>query len=170
MLQPAPIAISDRYSAIAESTPVVQSSPHVPESSKIAIDIPIDHLVVAKPRKLRPNRARLRKKFIDAHEAGCGCCPTAGASSLHSTWAKRKAILNYKNFMNAEYGSNLDWATHIDTVTATSLGIEGWALYDVGTLDEPEISSSTSSTTWAHQAHGIFERRGDAGRGAVPLP
>ena len=44
---------------------------------------------------------------------------------------------------------------------ATSLGIEGWALYDVGTLDEPG-TSSTSSTA-------VCEGRGDAGRGVVPI-
>ena len=95
MIQPAPLAISDRYSAIAEP-------------SSAAIDVPFDNLTVAKPRKLRPDRAKLRKKFIDVHDAGCGCCPTTATTSLHSTWAKRKAIQNYENFMNSEYDANLN--------------------------------------------------------------
>ena len=44
--------------------------------------------------------------------------------------------MNYEKYMNSEYGSNLDWATGIETVAATSLGVEGWALHDVGTLEE----------------------------------
>ena len=147
MIQPAPIAISDRYSAIAEPSPT-------------AIDVPLDNLIVAKPRKLMPNAAKLRKKFIDVHDAGCGCYPMADATSLHSTWAKRTAIQNCENFMYAEYDTNLDWATHIDTVAATGLGIEGWALYDVGTLDEPG-TSSTSSTA-------VREGRGGAEQGLQP--
>ena len=83
------------------------------------------------------------------------------ATSLHSTWAKSKAIQNYEIFMNADHGANPDWATHIDIVAATSLGIEGWALYDIGTLDEPG-TSSTSSTA-------VREGRGAAGRGSAPL-
>ena len=93
--------------------------------------------------------------------AGCGCCATAG---------EKKSDPELRELHESEHGSNLDWALHIDTVAATSLGIEGWAPYDVGTLDGPEISSSTLSMTWAHQAHGIFDCRGDAGQGAVPLP
>ena len=46
MIQQPPIAISDRFSAIAES-------------SQTSIDVPLDNLVVAKPRKLRLNRANL---------------------------------------------------------------------------------------------------------------
>ena len=42
MLQPSQLAISDRYSAIAEQ-------------SSTAIDVPLDKLIVAKPRTLRPN-------------------------------------------------------------------------------------------------------------------
>jgi hypothetical protein len=146
MLQPAPISISDRFSAIAEPTPVAHGSqeasshlidePGGSETHKNSIDIPIGNLIVAKPRKLRPNRARLRKKFAEVHNAGCGCCPTAATTSLHSAWAKRRAIMNYEKFMNSEYGSNLDWATNIETVAATSLGVEGWALHDVGTLED----------------------------------
>ena len=134
------------------------------ETHRTAIDIPIDHLIVAEPRKLRPNRAMLRKKFAEVHDAGCGCCLATAAASLHTTWAKRKAIANYEKFMNFQYDLNLGWATHIDTVAATSLGIEGWALYDVGTLEDDRSSSSMSSTSWAQQAHGIFERSGKGGR------
>ena len=144
MLQPAQIAISDRYSAIVEQSPT-------------AIGVARDSLIVAKPKKLNPNRAKLRKKFIDVHDAGGGCCPTTATTSLHSTWVKRKAIQNYENFMNSEYDANLNWATSIDTVAATSLGIEGWALFDVGTSEEAWTSSGTTSTT-------VRE-----GRGAAPL-
>ena len=82
--------------------------------------------------------------------------------------------MNYEKFTNSEYGLNLDWATNIETVAATSLGVDGWALHDVGTLEEERSSSSTSSTSWLQQAHGIFERSGEAGAaggaaGSVPL-
>ncbi len=53
--------------------------------------------------------------------------------------------MNYEKYMNSEYGSNLDWATSIETVAATSLGVEGWALHDVGALEEEPSSSSTSA-------------------------
>ena len=67
--------------------------------------------------------------------------------------------------MDAEYGANLDWATHIDIVAATSLDIEGWALYDVGILDEPGTSSTSSTSSTA-----VREGRGASGRGSAPIP
>ena len=47
MIQPAPIAISDRYSAIAEPSPTVQVPSHVMDCSRSAIDVPLDNLIVA---------------------------------------------------------------------------------------------------------------------------
>ena len=46
--------------------------------------------------------------------------------------------MNYQNFMNSEYGMNLDWDTGVDAVAATSLGVHGWALCDVGSSDVNE--------------------------------
>ena len=153
MIQPAPIAISDRYTAIAEQSPLR------------SIDVSLNNLTVAKPRKMKPNRAKLRKKFNDVHDAGSECCPTTATTSLHLKWAKRKSILNYGKIMNSEYNANLDWATNIDTVVATSFGIEGWALCDVEPLDGPG-TSSTSSSTDVREGRGVAGREG---RGAVPL-
>ena len=59
--------------------------------------------------------------------------------------------------MNSEYDANLNWATSMDTVAATSLGIEGWALFDVGTSEELGTPSASSSTAVRD------------GRGAAPL-
>ena len=104
----------------------------------------------------------MRKKFIDVQDAGCGCCTTTAITSLHSTWAERKAIQNYEIFMNSEYDANLNWATNIDTVAATRLGIEGWALFDVGSLEEPGTFSTSLSTA-------VGEGRG-AARLSICLP
>ena len=59
--------------------------------------------------------------------------------------------------MNSEDDANLNWATSIDTVAATSLGIEGRALFDVGTSQEPGTSSAPTPTAMRE------------GRGAAPL-
>ena len=60
--------------------------------------------------------------------------------------------MNYEKYMNSVHGANFNWATNIETVAATSLGVEGWALHDVGTLEEERSSSSTSSTSGWQQA------------------
>ena len=137
MPAPAPLAISDRYSGIAEA-------------SHTAIGVTLDKRIVAKPRKLPADRARLKNKFKDVHNVGCARCPFAETPKLlHSTWAKRNAIVSYENFMNCEYGMDLEWASGVDEVAATSLGVEGWALYDVATFEEPWTSPSTSSSAYA---------------------
>ena len=41
---------------------------------------------------------------------------------------------------------NYNGATGIDEVAAASLGVEGWALYDVGSIEYPRATSSTSSS------------------------
>ena len=73
--------------------------------------------------------------------------------------------MNYEEF----HGINVDLkckhiVTDIQVIANSSLGIDGWALYDVGSLEEiplPSVPSRPSS--WDQQAHGIFERRVEAG-------
>ena len=49
----------------------------------------------------------------------------------HSSWAKLKAIQNYEKFVKDTFQIDIE-NTVIDTVEKTSLGVEGWALYDFG--------------------------------------
>ena len=49
----------------------------------------------------------------------------------HSSWAKLKAIQNYKKFVKDTFQIDIE-NTVIDTAETTSLGVEGWALHDFG--------------------------------------
>ena len=65
-----------------------------------------------------------------------------------TAWAKHRAIVSYENF----HGINVDLksdhiVTDIQKIANSALWIDGWALHDVGFLEDA----------------------GDAGRGAVPL-
>ena len=42
------------------------------------------------------------------------------------------AIANYEKWHNMSFGTDWDKQTCIDTITKTSLGIEGWALFNFG--------------------------------------
>ena len=60
--------------------------------------------------------------------SGCadGCCRMG-----YSSWAKLKAIQNYEKITRESLQLDIG-NTVIDTVEKTSLGVEGWALYDFG--------------------------------------
>ena len=47
----------------------------------------------------------------------------------HTSWAKLKAIQNYEKFLKDTFQIDIE-NTVIDAVEKTSLGVEGWALYD----------------------------------------
>ena len=53
----------------------------------------------------------------------------------YSSWAKLKAIQNYEKFIRESLQIDIE-NTVIDTVERTSLGVEGWALYDFGNQDD----------------------------------
>ena len=40
----------------------------------------------------------------------------------HDMGEQKKTILNYENFMNSEYGSNLDWSDRRDPVRERTQG------------------------------------------------
>ena len=52
------------------------------------------------------------------------------------TWTKHKAISNYENFYNIGVDMGTDHITSIETVANSSLGIDGWALFDVVIAEE----------------------------------
>ena len=127
------------------------------------IDVPILDLVVTSRRKIR-NKTKNDTKFIDnkcdcsSHpttSTGPGRCPptplTMGGNpkpvveheivanrnpELATAWTKHKAITNYENFYNIGVDVGRDYITSIETVANSSLGIDGWALFDVGLAED----------------------------------
>ena len=55
---------------------------------------------------------------------------------LATAWTKHKAITNYENFYNTGVDMGRGYITSIATVANSSLGIDGWALFDVGLAEE----------------------------------
>ena len=51
---------------------------------------------------------------------------------LATRWTRHKAITNYENFHNIGADMGRNYVTPIEVVAKSSLGIEGWALFDVG--------------------------------------
>ena len=75
---------------------------------------------------------------------------------LATAWTKHKAITNYENFHNINVDMNWGHSTPIDLIANSALGIESWALHDVGLvetsaklLEKPESSEAPRlSTPW----------------------
>ena len=64
-------------------------------------------------------------------------------AELATSWTRHKAITNYKNFHNIGGDMGRDYVTPIEVVANSSLGIDGWALFDVGLADE-EIGAAAA--------------------------
>ena len=59
-------------------------------------------------------------------------------------WTVLKATQNYENFYNAKNGTELWGETDIKVIEDSSLGVQGWALHDVGRDDD-------DSSSWASE-------------------
>lgn len=78
--------------------------------------------------------------------------------NMATAWTKHRAIVNYENFHNINVDLKSDHIiTPIETIANSSLGISGWALRDVGLLEDAgEAGVSTPidllmrGTTWYH--------------------
>ena len=56
---------------------------------------------------------------------------------LATAWTKHKAISNYENFHNINVELKSDHIiTPIETIANSALGIDGWALHDVGLMED----------------------------------
>ena len=60
---------------------------------------------------------------------------------LAAAWTKHRAITNYENFYSIGVDMGRDHITSIETVANLSLGIDGWALFDVGLAEESVASA-----------------------------
>ena len=55
-----------------------------------------------------------------------------------TAWTKHKVIVNYDNFHNFNVELKSDHIiTPIETIANSALGIDGWALHDVGLMEDP---------------------------------
>ena len=45
--------------------------------------------------------------------------------------------MNFERFHNFKFGKNLDNVTSLDEITMSALGIEVWALHDMGEMEMP---------------------------------
>ena len=129
-----PIVTSDRFGPIADS-------------DDQAIEIPIADFIAKRKKKLR-NKTKHKKTFAPTScHSSCSCpshttartfeipaAPTLvdPSTELSAAWARHRAIRNFEKFQKESFGKELDMQTDINVIASTSLGIEGWALYDVG--------------------------------------
>ena len=74
-------------------------------------------------------------------------------TNMATAWTKHKAIVNYENFhgINVDLKSNLI-DTDVHKIANTALGIDCWALYDVGSLEEAAVQ------------HPVYRRVGSSRR------
>ena len=66
---------------------------------------------------------------------------------LSSAWTRHRVIRNFERYHNDNSGKNLDNVTTIDEISMTSLGVEGWALFDVGETEADMSTTTTLSST-----------------------
>ena len=72
---------------------------------------------------------------LTSGSSGGSCCVDGYCRRGYSSWAKLKAIRNYEKFVRESLQIDIE-NTVIDTVEKTSLGVEGWALYDFRNHDD----------------------------------
>ena len=61
---------------------------------------------------------------------------------LATTWTKHKAITHYENCQIINFDLKRDHiVTPIETIANSALGIEAWALHDLGLMETPPNSS-----------------------------
>ena len=61
---------------------------------------------------------------------------------------RHRAIRNFERYHNDNFGKNLGNVTTIDEISMTSLGVEGWALLDVGeTVADMSMTTTLRSTS-----------------------
>ena len=65
---------------------------------------------------------------------------------LATAWTKHKAITNYENHHNINVDMSRNYVTPIEVVANSSLGIDGWALCDVGSA-EPSGGGDTAGSS-----------------------
>ena len=57
---------------------------------------------------------------------------------MATAWTKHRAIVNYENFHSIDVDLKSDHIiTLIETISNSALGIDGWALHDVGLMEGP---------------------------------
>ena len=121
-----PIAVSNRYAAIDDDAETMT--------------VPIKDLI---KKSTRAKKLKSRKNIL-SHGTSCSCCPSSTARPYEptlfpalpghdepSTWAVVRATQNYENFMLQSHGTDVT-GIDIEVIKNSSLGVEGWALYDVG--------------------------------------
>ena len=119
-----------------------------------SIEIPIEQLIrpAKKPNKKKTKSGRMGLSAAWATASGKApksagpdfpTLPHGNPSDPSSYWCL-KAVQNYENHMFATFGLEVAH-TDIRVLRESSLGIEGWAMYDIGKA-EPETSEDTGSS------------------------
>ena len=131
-LGPAPVKLHDRFGPISED----------------AIAVPISACIRTN-KKLKQHKKIVYKPTCCQKDPGAlptPCCAKMKSPKIvrdniaehgkNTHWTMLKATQNYENFHNAKNGTELWGETDIKVIEDSSLGVQGWALHDVGRDDD----------------------------------